>query len=180
MESRRSGKVLSSMLSGKLSRRSEGRPVHVVLRWRDFPLCKRRSAQPSGRNQTDDSPRRASLRDCFVAALLAMTVILTGHCEPPGPRSARPEDRLREAISVAAGPVRNVWFAPLVTSYAACTKQATFGLPFFGSARRSNDAHFQSCRHAKWFPPSLFPEDRRSIPPTPKFTRRWQGRAPQS
>src|SRR4029077_20461770 len=35
----------------------------------------RRSARPSGRNQTDDSRHRASRRDCFVAPLLAMTAI---------------------------------------------------------------------------------------------------------
>src|SRR5215471_18947968 len=40
--------------------------------------------------------------------VLVLTHNLWGHCEPTGPRSARPEDRLREAILKAGTSVRFV------------------------------------------------------------------------
>jgi hypothetical protein len=55
-----------------------------------FDVMQRRGQRDgaSGRNQTDDSRRRASHRDCFVAPLLAMTAIWGVMCGRPPARKS--------------------------------------------------------------------------------------------
>jgi hypothetical protein len=70
-----------------------------------------------------------TLLDCFVAPRLAMTVILTGHCE----RS--------EAIPVAAGPEPNVRLAPLgrLPSRHLCGRGT-------GAVKLGDDVHLIRCQ----------------------------------
>src|SRR5262249_53224024 len=67
---------------------------------------------------------------------------LRGHCEPTGPRSARPEDRLREVISIRLFSVPSVRSGPL----ACCQRPAgsTGGLRCRSDGMASGDgAAFQ-------------------------------------